>query len=93
MKAPVPQMRYGRFPFPFFILFIMRINTELRKREYNRKNICWRYPMLRKFLSHIIFIHALVALGILALWGFIERSRLSLRSYARSLFQAPFVGP
>jgi len=48
--------------------------------------------MLRKFLSHIIFIHALVALGILALWGFIATQQAILAILCALSFSGAVCG-
>jgi len=48
--------------------------------------------MLRRFLSHIVFIHVLVALGILALWGFLATHQAILALLCALSFSGAVCG-
>ncbi len=48
--------------------------------------------MLRRFLSHIAFIHVLVALGLFALWGFLAAGQVILALLCALSFSGAVCG-
>lgn len=48
--------------------------------------------MLRRFLSHIIFVHFLVALGLFALWGYLATDQAILALLCALSFSGAVCG-